>query len=277
LRKALAIDRRRGDYVYVAYDLEALAQNQFYQGNLERAQPLTLEALALRRRYQGPLSPGVSDNLNMLGQIAYMRQDLPAAERYFRGNVAVDEKVLGPQHPDFAATLNNLARVLIEERRFAQATPLLERAMAINLRERGKDHAGVIFATSNLAIVRRHLGRTKEAEALFEQAISAARKNGHRNLGPSLADLADLRCATGRPRDGLALLDEAARVTRGDYPDKPWRSAWVENVSGECLLRAGRKQEGRKAIAVSSPVVLKTWPATTLYGAEAQRRLQLAA
>ena len=275
LRKALAIDRARGDNVYVAYDLEALAQNQFYQGNLEQAKPLTLKALELRRRYQGPLSPAVSDNLNMLGQIAYMRQDLAAAERYFRGNVAVDEKVLGPNHPDFAATLNNLGRVLIEERRFAEAAPLLERGLAIGLRERGTENAGVIFVSSNLAIVRRHMGRAKEAEALFEQAITAARKNQHRNLGPSLADLAEVRCSTGRAKDGLALLDEAARATHADYPDTPWRSAWVENIRGECLVRAGRKAEGRKAIAESSPVILNAWPAGTLFAAEAQRRTRL--
>ena len=61
-------------------------QNRFYQGKYEQAQPFIREALALRRQSQGPLSPGVGDNLNLLGQIAYMRHDLPAAERYFRGN-----------------------------------------------------------------------------------------------------------------------------------------------------------------------------------------------
>jgi tetratricopeptide (TPR) repeat protein len=270
LRDALRADRARDEPVYVAYDLEALGQNQFYQDKLEQAQPLILEALALRRKFQGPLSPGVGDNLNILGEIAYTRHDLPAAERYFRGNVAVDQKVLGPKHPDFAATLNNLARVLIEERRFAEATPLLERAMAIGARERG------IFVTSNLAIARRHMGRNREAETLFEQAIAAARKNQHRILGPSLADLAEVRCATGRPGEGLALLDEAARVTRADYPDKPWRSAWVENVKGECLLRAGRRQEGRASIARSTPVIERSWPRGTLFAVEAQRRARLA-
>ena len=276
LRQALRIDRARGDPVYVAFDLEALGQNQFYQGKLEQAQPLILEALALRRSSEGPLSPGVSDNLNTLGQIAYMRQDLPAAERYFRGNVAVDQKVLGPNHPDFATTLNNLARVLLEERKFAEATPMLERAMVIGLRERGESHAYMTFVFSNLAIARRHMGRNREAESLFEQAIAAARKNQHRTLGPSLADLAEVRCATSRPRDGLALLDEAARVTAADYPDKPWRSAWVENVKGECLLRSGRAAEGKIAIAKSSPVIIQSWPAGTLFAVEAKRRANLA-
>ena len=277
LRQALKIDRARGDPVYIAYSLEALGQNQYYQGNLDQTKPLILEALALRRSAEGPMSPGVGDNLNTLGEIAYTQHDLPAAERYFRGNVAVDQKILGSNHPDFATTLNNLARVLIEQRRFAEAAPMLERAMAIGLRERGEDHSFMTFVFSNLAITRRHMGRTGEAETLFERAIAVSRANKHRILGPSLADLAELRCATGRASGGLALLDAAARVTAADYPGTPWRTAWVENIKGECLLRSGRVPEGRKAIAQSSPVIIQTWPAGTLFAAEAQRRAKLAA
>lgn len=274
LHQALRMDRARGDPVYVAYDLEVLGQNQFYQGNLDQAQPFILEALGLRRRSQGPLSPGVGDNLNMLGQIAYMRHDLPTAERYFRGNLAVDRTVLGPDHPDSAATMNNLARVLLEQRRYKNAAPLLERAILIGERERGEGSVNMAFAYSNLAVVRSHTGRLREAETLFGKAIAVARENKHPSLGPTLADFAQLMCSTGRTGDGLKLLDEAAPVTRADYSDDSW-SAWVENVKGECLLRAGRKQEGRKAISESSPIILKTWPAGTLFAAEAERRKRL--
>jgi tetratricopeptide (TPR) repeat protein len=277
-RRALAIDRGRGESAGtdVAADFEAIGYNKFAAGQLEEARPFILQALTLRRRFEGPLSPSVNDNLNTLGDIAYVRHQLPVAERYFRGNVAIDLKVLGPNHPDFATTLNNLARVLLEERKFAEATPMLERAMAIGLRERGESHAYMTFVFSNLAIARRHMGRNRDAETLFEQAIAAARKNQHRTLGPSLADLAEVRCATGRPGDGLALLDEAARVTAADYPDTPWRTAWVENVRGECLLRSGHAVEGKKAIAKSSPVIIQSWPAGTLFAVEAQRRAKLA-
>jgi len=275
LRQALRMDRSRADPVYVAYDLEALGQNLFYEGKLEQAQPVIMEALGLRRLAEGPLSPGVGDNYNLLGQIAYMRHDLPAAERYFGGNLAVDRKVLGPDHPDTGTTMNNLARVLLEERRYAEAAPLLEHAIAIGERERGESNALMAFAYSNLAIVRSHTGKPSDAEMLFEKAIGIARQIKHRSLGPSLADLAQVKCSTGRSAEALKLLDEATQATRADYPDDPWRSAWVENVRGECLVRAGQKDAGRKAIAESSAVILKTWPAGTLFAAEAERRKRL--
>jgi tetratricopeptide (TPR) repeat protein len=275
LRQALSRDRARADPVYVAYDLEVLGQNQFYQGKLEQAQPFILEALALRRRSEGPLSPGVGDNLNTLGQIAYMRHDLPTAERYFRGNLAVLQKVVGFEHPDSGAAMNNLARVLLEQRRYKDAAPLLEHAIAIGERERGDGSPNMAFPYSNLAVVRSHTGRLREAETLFGKAIAIARKNKHPSLGPTLADFAQVMCSTGRTAEGLKLLDEAAPVTRADYPDHSW-SAWVENIKGECLLRSGRIAEGKAAIAKSSPVIIKSWPAGTLFAVEAQRRAKLA-
>jgi tetratricopeptide (TPR) repeat protein len=275
LQQALGSARARGDPVYVAYTLEAIGQNKFAQGELDAAQPYILEALALRRRAEGPLSPGVGDDYNLLGEIAYMRHELPDAEADFRGTLAVDMKVLGPDHPDTGTTMNNLARALLEQRRFADAAPLLERAVSVGERERGDDNASMAFAYSNLAIVRSHTGKPGEAETLFEKAIGVARKIRHRTLGPSLADLAQLKCSRGHAADGLKLLDEAAQVTRADYPDTPWRSAWVENVRGECLVRSGRTAEGRKLIADSSPVIIRSWPAGALFRVEAQRRAKL--
>lgn len=276
LRQALAIDRKRGESGGndVARDLEAIGLNYFYGGDVDKAEPLIVQALALRRRYEGDNSPSVSDNLNTLGQIAYTRHDLGAAERYFRGNIAIDEKVLGPDHPDHATTLNNLARVLIEQRKFAQAVPLLERAENIAAPEKGEAHPDMAFIYSNLAIAKRHRGQLAEADRLFRQAIAIARKTGHRTLGPTLADLAEVRCAQGRFSEATILLDEAAVATAKDYPDKAWRKAWVQNIRGECLLKARHADEGTKAIARSSPVIIKEWPASTLFASEAKRRLQ---
>ena len=277
IEAALKIDKARGEAGAsdVARDLEALGINAFYAGDLERAQPLIKQALALRIKVEGPNSPSVGDNLNTLGSIAYMRRDLASAERLFRRNLVIQQRLLGPEHPDVAGLMNNLARVLIERRHFREAGPLLQRALAIGLRERGAEHRDMAFFFDNLGIVRRRSGNDAEAEQLFGKAIATARLHKHRSLGPALTDLADLQCATGRAPAGLSSLEEAAAAVKRDYPDDAWRAAWVENVRGECLLRTGKTAEGRRLIAASTPEILKTWPATTLFAAEAQRRLQL--
>jgi tetratricopeptide (TPR) repeat protein len=277
LQLALKIDRARGPEAGsdVARDLEALGLNRFYVGDLEEAKPLIEQALALRQRHEGSLSPSVADNYNTLGAIAYSSHDLAAAETFFSKNIELDRRVLGADHPDVAKTMNNLARVLIEQQRFSEARPLLVRTIAIGERELGRTHDDFAFLYSNLAIVDAHTGRLGEAETLFNKAISVARPNMHRTLGPSLADLASVLCARGALDEALNLLDEAKQVTRADYPDAPWRSAWVENIRGECLLRSGQRQEGAALIARSSPIIVKEWPGGTLFATEARRRKAL--
>jgi tetratricopeptide (TPR) repeat protein len=277
IAKALKIDRARGagGSSDVARDLEALGLNYFYKGDLAKAEPVIQQALTLRTKVEGPNSPSVGDNLNTLGSIAYSRGDLSQAERRFRGNLAIQKRILGPEHPDVAGLMNNLARVLLEQRRFREARPLLEKAVDIGLRERGAEHDDMAFFFDNLGIVRRHSGDLGEAEQLFEKAIIAARLHEHRTLGPALADLAEIQCATGRMSPGLDTLDEAARAVKRDYPDDPWRTAWVDNVRGECLLRAGKSADGKRLITASAPVIFKRWPSNTLFAAEARRRVRL--
>ncbi|MCW3798457.1 tetratricopeptide repeat protein [Sphingomonas sp. BN140010] len=277
LRRALLLDRARGETAISdqARDYEALGLNQMLAGDLQNAKPLFVRALALRRKAEGNASPSVSDNYNSLGSIAYLQSDLDGAERFFRGNLVSDERVLGPDHPDTATTRNNLARVLLEKQRFAEAAPLLERAMRSNLVERGQTHDQMAFVFSNLAIVKARLGQRHEAERLFDEAIAAARSHSHRTLGPSLADLASLRCARGAYNNAFALLDEAATVTRADYPDDPWRSAWVDNIRGECLWLSGRKREGKRLVLASSGAVSDRWPTGTLFASENLRRRKL--
>lgn len=277
IRAALALDRRRlgENHPNVARDLEALALNHADAGEFDEARPLVLRALRLRLDLEGRNSPSVADNLNLLGSLAYQSGDLATAERYFSQNVAFDRRVLGPDHPDSASTLNNLARVQIEQRKFAEAAPLLEEAVRVGVGERGETHDDMAFFFSNLALARRYTGRMEEAEQLFERALVAAREHEHRTLGPILADLAEVRCRTGRAPAGLAMLDEARTASASDYPDDPWRTAWVENIRGECLIRAGRAPEGRALIARSSPIILERWLRTTLFGAEAARRSRI--
>jgi hypothetical protein len=50
----------------------------------------------------------------------------------------------------------------------------------------------------------------------------------------------------------------------------------VQNVRGECLMRAGRSGDGKRVVDASARQILKRWPAGTLYAVETQRRLKLA-
>ncbi len=277
IREALALDGARlgAGHPDVARELEALGLNALYAGQYAEARPLFERALGIRRQTEGELSPSVADNLNNLASVAYMQRDVTAAERFYRANLVVDEKVLGPEHPDLATTLNNLARMLLERRAFVEADALLQRAVRISLRERGAGHDDMAFQFANLALAEQGVGRHAEAEAYFEKALVAARAHQHRNLGPILVDLGNLRCQMGREAGGMRLIDAAMPVLAKDYPDDPWRTAWARNVRGECLWRGGRPAEGAQLVRDSGAVLAQRWSAQSYYGAEAARRLVL--
>jgi tetratricopeptide (TPR) repeat protein len=197
-----------------------------------------------------------------------------AAERYWLRALRSDELVLGPNHPDVAVTINNVARVQLERRAFASARALLQRAAAITLAQQSETHDDLAFTFANLAIAERGLGHTAEAERLLRRALRAAELHKHRNLAPILTELADLRCTAGAPDEGLGLLARAAPIMQADYPNDPWRSAWLANTRGECLLTAGRTAEARAAIVQSMPALEQRWHADSLFGAMAAQRLR---
>ena len=277
-QRALAWDRSHAGprSVAVARDLEALAWADQMAGDLDTSTREYQAALSTRVSAQGRLHPKVSEDLNQLGANAYLQSNPDAAVRYWRQNLALDERVLGPNHPDLASTLNNIARVMVEQRKFREALPLLTRSTNIYLAQREDTHDDLAFIFSNLALAKRGIGDDAGAEADFRKALTAAEVHNSRLIAPILTDLADLLCAHGRYAESTRMLDRAAPIMRKTYPDDPWRSAWVDNSRGACLLRQGDKS-GAAIVRTSAPVVSRRWNAGSLYGAQVRQRLRAAA
>jgi len=274
IERALAWDRDHSgpQSVAVARDLEALAWANQMADDLDASTRQYEAALRIRVASQGRLHPKVSEDLNQLGANAYFQSDPDAAVRYWRKNLQLDERVLGPNHPDLASTLNNLARVMIEQRKFREALPLLTRSSDIYLAQREDTHDDLAFIFSNLALARRGVGQDDEAEALFRRALKSAQVHDNRLIAPIQTDLADLLCSKRQFGEAMKLLDQAAPLMRKRYPDQAWRSAWVANTRGSCLVRQG-DDAGRKLIKNSAPAVLERWKPETLYGFEVEKRL----
>lgn len=277
IQRALTWDRAHAGArsASVAGDLEALALIDQMDGKFAASTREYQTALQIRIAAQGRLHPKVSEDLNQLGVNAYFESNPDAAVRYWRQNLALDERVLGPDHPDLALTLNSLGRVMIEQRKFREAIPLLSRSEKIFLAQRGDTHDDFAFIFSNLALARRGIGDNAGAETLFRRALIAAQVHDHRLVAPIQTDLADLLCTKRRFPEAMSLLDQAAPIMRKRYPDDAWRTAWVENTRGACLVRQGDKN-GRTLVTRSAPIVLERWKPGTLYAVEVTNRLRAA-
>ena len=274
IERALAWDREHTgpQSVAVARDLEALAWANQMADELDTSTRQYEAALRIRVASQGRLHPKVSEDLNQLGANAYFQSNPESAARYWRQNLQLDEQVLGPNHPDLASTLNNLARVMIEQRKFREALPLLTRSANIYLAQREDTHDDLAFIFSNLALARRGIGDDRDAETLFRRALKSAQVHDNRLIAPIQTDLADLLCARRQFGEAMALLDQAAPLMRKRYADQAWRSAWVDNTRGACLVRQGDNR-GRDLVRTSAPAVLERWKPETIYGFEVKRRL----
>lgn len=276
IQRALTSDTKRegANSVAVARDLEAAGLMNQFAGKYAEARVQYQRALAIRMRAQGQLHPKVSEDLNQLGTVAYLQGDPVSAERYWKRSLLRDQQVIGPEHPDLAATLNNLGRVLLEQRKFAEALPMLKRSAAVTLAQRNGSHDDMAFIFANLALATEGVGNQIAAASLFRRALAAAEQRKHRLLAPILVDLAALHCRRMQFSEAMRMLDRASPIMAATYPDDPWRSAWIQNTRGDCLLRQGNFLEGRSLIRSSTPTLLKRWLPTSLYGFEAERRLR---
>ena len=91
------------------------------------------------------------------------------------------------------------------------------------------------------------------------RAIAAANK--HRNLGPILIEVADIRCASGDRASALRLLQTARPLIAQTYADEPWRMAWLDLVTAQCRKVAVE--------AATRAIILKRWTPSSHFGRRA--------
>lgn len=255
---------------------QGVAQCDMDDGNYAAAEAGFQSALARQLKAAGEMHPRTADLLNEIGSLKYLEGDRAAAGQYFERTLRIDRQVLGEAHPSVVLTTNNLARVLLEQRHFDAARALLEPAARAFSREVEATEPNMAFVLSNLGLIEMEQGHYQAAATYFSDALRTAVINKHRLHGPILTDFADLECRLGKTDAGLAMLDEAQPIVSARYPDDPWRVAHVQNVRAGCLTVARRFAEAEPLLAQSMPVILKSWPAGTLYGQDAlQRCLQL--
>jgi len=261
--EALQIDRAHGPAgeIDVARDLEALGKVLTGTKDYARARSVYEQAVAIRLRRQGETHPTAFQDLNELGSVAYLQADGAAAESYFRRVLPLAERVLGKNHPEYALALNNVARMEIERRAYAQALPRLRQAVAIQYAARGRDSEELVFPLFNLALALRGTGQERAAEAPLQQARTIAAATKHRNLGPIMVEIADIRCDLGDRDSALPLLEAARPLIAKTYQTEPWRMAWLDLVSAQC--------RGVPVPANVSALLLKRWKPNSHFGQRA--------
>ncbi|MEO1396829.1 MAG: toll/interleukin-1 receptor domain-containing protein, partial [Cyanobacteria bacterium J06634_5] len=140
------------------------------------AEPLYIDALAMRKRLLGDEHPDVAGSLNNLALLYYNQGRYSDAEPLYIDALAMSKRLLGDEHPDVAGSLNNLALLYYNQGRYSDAEPLYIDALAMKKRLLGDEHPDVARSLNNLALLYDNQGRYSDAEPLYIDALAMKKR-----------------------------------------------------------------------------------------------------
>ncbi|MBD2486217.1 tetratricopeptide repeat protein [Aulosira sp. FACHB-615] len=217
LNKAVELQKELGLEKDLASSLNNLAFFYRSQGRYSEAEPLYIQALALRRKLLGEEHPDVATSLNNLAGLYCSQGRYSEAEPLYIQALALRRTLLGEEHPDVATSLNNLAGLYESQGRYSEAEPLYIQDLALSRKLLGEEHPDVATSLNNLAFLYKSQGRYSEAEPLYIQALALKRKllgEEHPDVATSLNNLAGLYRSQGRYSEAEPLYIQALALRR---------------------------------------------------------------
>ncbi|MEB3255424.1 MAG: tetratricopeptide repeat protein [Synechococcaceae cyanobacterium] len=159
-RQALAL--LAGDQPEAGRWLHDLARLHLGRGELEDAERLTRELLALRERTAGPWHPLTATVLNELAWLLSQRQPSEESLQLCERALAIRRRHLGAYHLETAASLNTLAALHEQRDDCETALPLYQQALEISEQQLGPDHPGSRTVRANLHSCSERLERQRQ-------------------------------------------------------------------------------------------------------------------
>jgi len=168
-----------------------------------------------------------------LGSLEYTGGDVARADEYWQRAAALYDSTRNP--PSAIETRCNRAHALRILGKTDEARALLDETLA--LAAKVQDPAPRLAAWREVALLDQRLGRTARADTLLRRVIAECRDDADLTEGTTVA-LATLLGETGRPREGLAVLDSlfAARLPSM----MPVNVAGARQERSACLRALGR-------------------------------------
>ena len=184
------------------------------KGDVEQAQAMFLESLAIDRRRLGNDHPDVAIKLVNLSRLNNDLHKPEAAEPFAREAVAIRRKVLGNDHPALANALDQLANT-VENRQPDEEDRLRREGLAILSRALGAGHRETARLQNNLGFMLYRQGAHPEAISLYRAALDTFRQTlgadtsltllAQFGLAQNLNGVGDFRGAEAAAREALAV------------------------------------------------------------------------
>ena len=225
LKKMIAWCQNNKDTKF-AFSLNGLAILYKSQGRYNKAEPLYLQSLEIRKSQLGADHPYFATSLNNLAELYESQGRYNEAETLYLQSLEIKKSQLRADHPDFATSLNNLAGLYGSQGRYNEAEPLYLQSLEIIKSQLGADHPYFATSLNNLAVLYRLQGRYNDAEPLYLQSLEIRKRQlgaDHPDVAKSLNNLAELYRLQGRYNDAeplyLQSLDIRKRQLGDDHSD----------------------------------------------------------
>jgi len=230
---------------HLADALNALAMVQTNLGQLESAEALRREELALVQRLYGASHPRTVSAENDLASVLYAQFRFEEAAALFDRVLAARRAKYGSDSPHVALVANNLAWCELDLGHGARARELAAEALQIRRAQYGDAHHGTAASLRALGASELALGQLGEAGTHLRDAVAsyeAALGPTSRSLLPVLDDLVRWELLAGAPAPRCATAQRAAQLYGLKADDASQAAAYQRVVLHACLVASDDAQ-----------------------------------
>lgn len=216
------------------------------KGEYSKAEPILLNALALKPRFLRQQDPTVANILSGLATIYSNRGDYAAAEAKYQEAREIRRTTVGERGYLYAESLNNLASLYVATNKYFEAEQLYQEALQITRLKMSDNHPVVTQIKQNLAVVYYKLKKYAEAEHLYCSALvtrEAALGTDHPDLAYILTNMGKLYRDQGRHADAEQVLLRATKLRCAVFGDHYPELARTLSILGTVYEASGKQQE----------------------------------
>ena len=235
----LALNKRlQGDnHLYIAQNLNNLANLYSLQKRYDQAESLYLEALKLSKQLLGEKHPEVATCMNNLATLYRKQGRYDEAQPLYLEALELRQDILGKDNPDYATSVHNLAVLYDCQQRYDEAEPLYLEALELRKTILGEDHPDVATSLNDLALLYYSQEQYEEAEPLYQQALEIRKTIlGYNSpeVAQTLNNLAALYSAQERHQEAEPLYQEALNIASQTLGSEHSKTVVIrENLEGQ--------------------------------------------
>jgi eukaryotic-like serine/threonine-protein kinase len=274
---SLAIQRRTSPdgQSEISQTLDFLGLVLLEQGELEGAERVYREALALRRQHLGP-DREMARTLNGLAAVLRAGGRFRDADSVSREAVTIDEAQSEGHRLNLAESLEGQAHAVRERGDFNAAERLYGRVLELRRQELPEEHPEVASSVLNLATALSDAGQTAGADSLFRSGLAVKRRLlgvDHPDVAVDEAHYARLLHRRGNDSAATTLYRHALSIARRQLPGVHPLTATTLLGLGELWLDQGKAARAEPLLREAYAIRRTGLPPGHPYIAEAEQAM----